>query len=113
VKVVDLAKLAFVTRNERESERNGMSSDKHIVAAHRLSFLLETGTEHTILAVGGFFEGQNVHGAEHGLDLSRKARRSLLGGDLTQLRGDDDAGRHLRFTDVANAVGHAALRIAD
>lgn len=78
MKVVNPGKLAFVTRNKREPEGDGVSGDEQIVAAHRQSFLLKTGTEQAIDGVGGFFEGQDFDGAKHGLDLSRQAGRSFL-----------------------------------
>ncbi len=113
MKVVDHGKLAFIGRNEREPMADGLSSDKQIVSADCLSFMFETGAEHAVHEVGGFFKGQYFDGAEHGLDLSSEARRSPLGGPETQLGSYNNAGRHLRFTYIANAVRYAAVRIPD
>ena len=64
-------------------------------------------------AIGRLFEGQNLQGSEHGLDLSRETGRSFLRGAVAQLGSNNDAGRHLRFTDLSDPLRHIALRVTD
>jgi hypothetical protein len=51
--------------------------------------------------------------SKHDFKLGREPWRALLGSPVTQFGGDNDAGTNFPFANLADALRHFSLRVAD
>ena len=104
--------LSDIRGDDGQTKAARLGGDQQIVAADRRSGSFEMGADGGIGLVHRRVETQDRKARQDRIQLTCQALRSLLGGAIAQLGGDDDAGADRVFTDLGDAFSDGALGMA-
>src|SRR5262245_14451282 len=113
LQAADTFELTGVRRHYRRAGRISVSSDHQIVAADRLSGVLQPRADSAVFGIGGNVKRQYVHLAEQVFDGPKQPFRAALCTSVVQLGCNDDASADVVLANLGDSLRGSTLRVPD